>query len=118
MVWPNFFLMNVFFALKVSKLFIITSNISWNAKSNKFIGHVLSPEDMSSMHDVYQQLNESEKSEKASYILQFLGRDISLDVDVIGPYYTSKKGLDNKFIMACLLETIHFFFSFEVNIVL
>ena len=24
-VWPNFFLMNVFFALKVSKLFIIIS---------------------------------------------------------------------------------------------
>ena len=25
-VWPNFFLMNVFFALKGSKLFIIISN--------------------------------------------------------------------------------------------
>ena len=29
-VWPNFFLMNVFFALKGSKLFIIISNhYSW-----------------------------------------------------------------------------------------
>lgn len=96
----------------------VTSNIYWNAKSNKFIGHALSPEDMSSVHDGYQQLNESDKSEKASYFLQFLWRDISSDVDVIGPYYTSKKGLDNKFIMACLFETIHLFFSFGFNIVL
>ena len=27
MVWPNFFLMNVFFALKGSKLFIIISDV-------------------------------------------------------------------------------------------
>ena len=96
----------------------VTSDIYWNAKSNKFIGHALSPEDMSSMHDVYQQLDENSKSEKASYILQFLWRDISSDVDVIGPYYTSQKGLDNKFIMACLLETIHLLFSFGFNTVL
>ena len=68
----------------------VTSNIYWNAKSNKFIGHALSPKDMSSMHDEHQQLNESEKSEKASYFLQLLWHDISSDVDVIGPHYTSK----------------------------
>ena len=28
LIWPNFFLMNVFFALKGSKLFIIISNLS------------------------------------------------------------------------------------------
>ena len=50
----------------------VTANIYWNAKSNKFIGHAFSPEDMASMHDVYQQLDQSDKSEKASYILQFL----------------------------------------------
>ena len=70
----------------------VTANIYWNTKSNKFIGHALSPEDMASMHDVYQQLDQSGKSEKASYILQFLWRHILSDVDVIGPYYTSQKG--------------------------
>ena len=94
----------------------VISNIYWNAKLSKFIGHPLSSEDMSPMHDVYQQLNESGKSEKALYIW----RDISSDVDVIGPYFTSQRGLDNKFIMplACLFETIHLLFSFGFNIVL
>ena len=96
----------------------VTANIYWNAKSNKFIGHARSAEDMAFMHDVYQQLDQNDKSEKASYILQFLWRDISSDVDVIGPYYTSKKGLDNKFMMACVLETIHLFFLFGFHTVL
>ena len=96
----------------------VTANIYWNAKSNKFIGHALSAEDMASMHDVYIQLDQNDKSEKASYILQFLWRDISSNVDVIGPYYTSQKGLDNKFMMACVLETIHLFFLFGFHTVL
>ena len=33
----------------------VSASIYWNAKSNKFIGHALTPEDMSSMHDVYKK---------------------------------------------------------------
>ena len=47
------------------------------------------------------------KLRKASYILQFLWRDVSSKFDVIRPYYTSENGLDDKFIKAYVLETIH-----------
>ena len=36
-VWPNFFLMNIFFALKGSKLFIIVCNIKMKLFDNKKI---------------------------------------------------------------------------------
>ena len=36
MVWPNFFLMNVFFALKGSKLFIIIDNLYFNDSKQIF----------------------------------------------------------------------------------
>ena len=95
----------------------VTASIYWNAKSNKFIGHALTYEDMSTMHDIYRELDDK-KAVKASYILQFLWRDISSNVDIIGPYYTSEAGLDNKFIMACVFEAIHFFYLFGFKVVL
>ena len=85
----------------------VSASIYWNSKSNKFIGHALSPEDMALLHDIYQEIDSGDKIKKASYILQFLWRDVSSNFDVIGPYYTSESGLDHKFIMACILETIH-----------
>ena len=40
----------------------VTANVYWNAKANKFIGHALSHEDMSTLHDVYQQLDTESKT--------------------------------------------------------
>ena len=96
----------------------VSASIYWNAKSNKFIGHALSPDDMSSLHDVYQEIESNGRIKKASYILQFLWRDVSSKFDVIGPYYTSGNGLDHKFVIACVLETIHLFSLYGFRTVL
>ena len=96
----------------------VSASIYWNAKSNKFIGHALSPEGMSSLHDVYKEINPSSEIKKASYILQFLWRDITSNYDIIGPYYTSECGLDHKFIMACVLETMHLFSIYGFDVIL
>ena len=96
----------------------VSASIYWNAKSNKFIGHALTPEDMSSLHDVYKEIESSDKIRKASYILQFLWRDITSNYDIIGPYYTSENGLDHQFIMACVLETIHLFSLYQFDVTL
>ena len=96
----------------------VTANIYWNSKSNKFIGHALTHDDMSSLHDIYQELSEDDKTKKASYILQFLWRDVVANVDIIGPYYTSQEGLDHKFIMSCVMETMHLFYLYDFQIVL
>ena len=96
----------------------VTANVYWNAKANKFMGHTLSHEDISTLHDVYQQLDTESKTKKASYVLQFLWRDIVSNVDIIGPYYTSEDGLDHKFIMSCVMETMHLFYIFDLDTVL
>jgi hypothetical protein len=43
---------------------------------------------MSSLHDVYQGLDDEEECHKTEYVLQFLWRDITSNFDVIGPYFT------------------------------
>ena len=96
----------------------MTANIYWNAKSNKFIGHALTHDDMAGLHDIYQELNEDTKTKKASYILQFLWRDVVTNVDIIGPYYTSQEGLDHKFMMSCVMETMHLFYMYDFQVVL
>ena len=98
----------------------VSASIYWNAKSNKFVGHALSPEDVSSLHDIYQEISPSGEIKKASYILQFLWRDITSNYDIIGPYYTSENGLDHKFIMACVFETMHLFsmYGFDVTLLI
>ena len=96
----------------------MTANVYWNAKANKFIVHALSHEDMSTLHDVYQQLDTEANTKKAFYVLQFLWRDIVSNVDIIGPYYTSRDSLEHKFIMSCVMETIHLFYMFDFDTVL
>ena len=96
----------------------VTANINWNAKSNKCIGYALTHDDMASLHDIYQELSKDDKTKKASYILQFLWRDVVTNVDIIGPYYTSQEGLDHKFIMSCVMETMHLFYMYDFHVVL
>ena len=94
----------------------VTANINLNAKSNKLIGHALTHDDMSSLQDKEQ--SEDDKTKKASYILQFLWSDVVTNVDIIGPYYISQEGLDLKFVMYCVMETMHLFYLYAFQAVL
>ncbi len=51
------------------------------------MGFSMSSDEFVSLHDVYEGLNDEEKCQKTSYILQFLWRDLSSDFSVIGPYF-------------------------------
>ena len=68
----------------------------------------MTADDMVSLHDVYEELK-APKAVKASYIMQFLWRDLTSDFDVIGPYCSSGKGLECKFIMLCFVTSIQAF---------
>ena len=70
-----------------------------------FVVHAMTADDMVSLHDVNEELK-APKAVKASYIMQFLWQDLTSDFDVIGPYFSSGKGLECKFIMSCLMTTI------------
>ena len=63
---------------------------------------------VSQRNDIYLSLKE-DQAQQTSYILQFLWRDLTSDFDIIGPYFTSAKTMDSKFILSCVLETIKLF---------
>ena len=87
----------------------VISRLMWNSRSQKLIGLAMSPEDMSSLHDAYQIVNEDTATKQTSYILQFLWRDLTSSFDVVGPYFTSNGQLESKFIVSCILRTVRLF---------
>ena len=46
----------------------VSASIHWNAKRNKFIGRALSPDDMSSLHDVYQEIESNGRIKKKVHV--------------------------------------------------
>ena len=87
----------------------VISRLMWNSRSQKIIGLAMSPDDMSSLHDAYQLVDEASASKQTSYILQFLWRDLTSSFDVVGPYFTSSSQLESKFIVSCILQCLRIF---------
>lgn len=71
---------------------------------------------MVSLHDIYEEQDPSRRQMRASYVYQFLWRDLTSEFDVTGPYYKSEVGMKHQFVMTCILTTIHAFhlYGFEV----
>ena len=65
----------------------------------------MTPDDMSTLHNANQLVNEDTASEHTSYILQFLWRDLTSSFDVVGPYFTSSNPLESKFIVSCIIHS-------------
>ena len=95
------------------------AKVLWNAKSNKLVGLAMTPEDMSSLQDLYMSLD-LDSNRKANYVLQFLWRDICSDFDVLGPYYTCSRSLENKFIIACILDALKklHWYGFQTKVII
>ena len=50
----------------------VISRLMWNSRSQRIIGLAMGPEEMSSMHDVHQVVDEEGAAKQTSYIMQFL----------------------------------------------
>ena len=92
-------------------------SVQWNSRTDEFIGHAMTPHEMLTLHDVYEDLNKVDKTAKTSYVLQTLWRDLSSDYDIIGPYYTSSGGMKSKFLLACLYDAMRQFHQFNFMVV-
>ena len=77
----------------------------------------MSADSLPSLHDVFRILDEEHRSHQATYVLQFMWRDVSSKFDVIGPYFTSERNFETKFIASCLFEAMFVFevYGFEVS---
>ena len=76
----------------------------------------MNAESLPSLHDIFRILDEDHCSHQATYILQFMWRDVTSKADVTGPYFTSETNLETKFLVSCLFEEMFVFecYDFEV----
>ena len=83
--------------------------VHYHAKTEKLVGLAMSSDELGSLHDVYQTLQPDHKTQKASYILQYLWRCTASNFDILGLYYSSAGGAKAKYILSNLYDTIHIF---------
>lgn len=91
----------------------VISRLMWNSRSQRIIGLAMSPEDMSSLHDAYELIDEEIAKKQTSYILQFLWRDLTSSFDVVGPYFSSNGPLESKFITSCVIQSLQLFHLYQ-----
>ena len=88
----------------------------WNSKNNRIIGVAISPDELRSLHDVYELLDADFGTHQTTYVVQFMWRDITSDFDVIGPYFTCENSLEMNFLAACLFEAMYVFETYTYHI--
>jgi len=93
--------------------------VAWNLKGGGITGFTMAEDELPTLHDVYSSAIQS-GCQKASYIVQFLWRDLTSSYDMIGPYFPVPNSIDSnilqEFFMQCLKELSAY--GFRVSIVL
>ncbi len=82
------------------------SRVIWNSSNSSIVGYAMSSVEFISLHDVYQGLNEDERCQKTSYMLQFVWRDLSSDFDVVGPYFNCPSTMETQFLHSIVVRTL------------
>ena len=80
------------------------------------MGFSMSSDEFLSLHDIYEDLEEDEHSQKTIYVIQFLWRDLSSDFDIIGPYFTIPSTMEAKFLHGIVVRTMLAFTQFGFGV--
>lgn len=98
----------------------VESKVSWNSRDEALVGLAMTSSEMRTLQDVYSSLDADSKTQRASYVLQTLWRDLTSEFDIIGPYYTSAGGLKSCFLLPCIMDTIYQFnlFGFKTFMII
>ena len=87
----------------------VAAKLHWNSRDDKFVGHTMTSEEMSTLSDLYEVLLTDKESEKADYVMQTLWRDLTSECDIVGPYYTSNGPFKAKTMLACVMDALRKF---------
>ncbi len=87
----------------------VVARLMWNSRNQRVVGFSMSHDDMANLLDVYQALDPDAATKSTTYVLQFLWRDLTSSFDVVGPYYTSSKTMESKYVLGVVLETVKLF---------
>lgn len=93
--------------------------VAWNLKGGGISGFTMTPDELPILHDVYTSAIQS-GCQKASYIVQFLWRDLTSGYDMIGPYFLVPSSMDSNILQEFFMLYLKAFtaFGFRVAIVL
>ena len=61
-------------------------------------------------------LDTDEKCQKTSYVIQFLWRDLSSELDVIGPYFTVSSTMESKILHSMVTKTMLTFVQYGFSV--
>ena len=93
----------------------VVARLMWNSRNQRVVGFSMSHDDMANLLDVYQALDPDAATKSTTYVLQFLWRDLTSSFDVVGPYYTSSKTMESKYVLGVVLETVKLFHLYGFN---
>ncbi len=72
-------------------------------KVSCIVGYAMSSVEFISLHE---GLNEDERCQKTSYMLQFVWRDLSSDFDVVSPYFNCPSTMETQFLHSIVVRTM------------
>lgn len=94
----------------------VISKVIWNSKSHEFIGTAMTPKEESSLCDLYENDGSENQLQGASYVVQYLWRDLTSKYDIIGPYFTLPSNATSETITPFVNSCIHAFQIFNFKI--
>ena len=87
----------------------IAAKLHWNSRNDALVGHSMSAQEMSTLCDLYTNLEKRETPANTDYVKQTLWRDMTSDCDIVGPYYTSSGPFKAKTMLPCVLDALRKF---------
>ena len=87
----------------------IAAKLHWNSRNDALVGHSMLAREMSTLCDLYTNLEKRETPANTDYVKQTLWRDMTSDCDIVGPYYTSSGPFKAKTMLPCVLDALRKF---------
>lgn len=97
----------------------IQMKVAWNLKGGSISGFTMAPDELPVSDDVFTSAIQS-GCQKASYIVQFLWRDLTSGYDLVGPYFPVSSSVDSNILQEFFLLSLKVFsnYGFKISIVL
>ena len=93
----------------------IQMKVAWNLKGAGITGYSASEDELKVLHDVYSTAVQP-GSQKASYIVQFLWRDLTSGFDLIGPYFPIESSMSSSVLQELITLRLKAFSSYGVKV--
>lgn len=61
----------------------VAARIHWNSRNDGLVGHSMTAEESTTLHDLYERLDKDAEDQNTDYIMQSLWCDLTSDRDIV-----------------------------------